>query len=114
VLTVTVHNLAGIVVLRCQGRIVRGVESAVLCAAARHYGRNIVLDLREVNAIDAAGVGALVSLQAAGIYIKLMNPTEPVLRVLRLTGMDSLFEICDSLPLAEPGPQAAPEVALPA
>jgi anti-anti-sigma regulatory factor len=35
-----------------------------------------VLDLTQVDAIDAAGIGALASLQAAGVYLKLMNPTD--------------------------------------
>jgi len=93
VLTVTAHNLADTVVLRCHGRLVRGEESAILCAAVQHHGKDIVLDLSGVNAIDAAGIGALVSLQAAGVYVKLLNPTEPVRAVLRLTGLESVFEI---------------------
>ena len=93
-LTVPVHNLAGIVVLRCQGRLVRGEESALLCAAVRQYGREVVLDLTDVNSIDAAGIGALVSLQAAGIYLKLMNPSDLVRTLLRITGLRSVFEIC--------------------
>jgi anti-anti-sigma factor len=93
VLTLTVHNLAGTVVLRCQGRIVRGEESPLLCAAVQHYGRNIVLDLGGVSAIDAAGIGALVSLQAAGLYLRLLNPTDSVRSVLRLTGLESILEI---------------------
>src|SRR5215475_759303 len=92
-LTVTTQTVADTVILHCRGRLVRGEESALLCAAVRHHGRDVVLDLAEVNAIDAAGIGALVSLQAAGVYLKLMNPTEAVREVLRLTGMESVFEI---------------------
>jgi anti-anti-sigma regulatory factor len=80
-------------VLRCHGRIVRGEESALLCAAVQHHGRDVVLDLGGVSAIDAAGIGALVSLQAAGVYLKIMNATEPVRTVMRLTGSDTVFEI---------------------
>jgi anti-anti-sigma factor len=107
-LTVTVHDVAGAVVLHCQGRLVRGEDSALLCAAVRHHGRDVVLDLSEVNAIDAAGVGALVSLQAAGVYLKLVNPTEPVREVLRLTGMAAVFEICNGELASEPKLQSAP------
>lgn len=99
--TVTAHNLGDIVVLRCQGRLVRGSESTLLCAAVQHHGENIILDLSGVNTIDAAGVGALVSLQAAGIYLKVLNPTEPVSAVLRLTGLDSIFEICEAQSVEE-------------
>jgi anti-anti-sigma factor len=92
-LTVTSHIVADTVILGCRGRLVRGEESSLLCAAVRHHGRDVVLDLAGVTAIDAAGIGALVSLQAAGIYLKLANPTEPVRTVLRLTGLDRVFEI---------------------
>jgi anti-anti-sigma factor len=101
VLTVTSHNVADTVVLRCQGRIVRGEESALLCAAVQHHGRDVVLDLSGVSTIDAAGIGALVSLQAAGVYLKLVNPTEPVRAVLRVTGLEAVFEICEVHPLDE-------------
>jgi len=111
VLTVTVHNLTDTVVLRCRGRLVHGEESALLCAAVRHYGSEIVLDLTQVSAIDAAGIGALVSLQAAGIYLKLMNPSEPVRTVLRITGLRSVFEICEEQPSKEEMILGAQEVA---
>jgi anti-anti-sigma factor len=92
-LTVTTHQRDGIALLHCQGRIVRGEEDSLLCAAIEHHGREVILDLGQVSAIDAAGVGALVSLQAAGIYLKLMNPTEPVRTVLKLTGMETVLEV---------------------
>lgn len=103
-LTVTIQNEGDMVILRCEGRIVRGEESGLLCAAVRQHGQDIVLDLADVTAIDAAGIGALVSLQAAGVYLKLMNPTEPVRAILRLTGMESLFEICGAESVEEPLP----------
>jgi anti-anti-sigma factor len=95
-LTVTVQDLDEVVVLQCAGRIVSGDETALLCSAARLSGRNVILDLTRVDAIDAAGIGLLVSLQAAGIYLKLMNPTATVREILRLTQLESIFEICDS------------------
>jgi anti-anti-sigma factor len=96
-LKMTVHNAGHTTVLRCQGRIVRGDETAILCAALRQSGREVTLDLANVDAIDAAGIGALLSLQAAGIYLKLMNPTDAVRQVLQLTRLQSVFEICDSV-----------------
>ena len=95
-LTVTIKRLNDAVTLRCVGRIVRGQETAILCAAVQQRGRNLVLDLAGVDAIDAAGVGLLVSLQAAGIYLKLANPTKQVREVLRLTKLESVFEISKS------------------
>lgn len=95
-LTIATEIVGDTVVLHCHGRLVRGEESALLCAAVQHHGRDVVLDLAGVTAIDAAGIGALVSLQAAGVYIKLMNPTEQVREMLRLTGLEKMFEICEA------------------
>jgi anti-anti-sigma factor len=83
----------------------------LLCAAIRHHGQEVVVDMREVSAIDAAGIGALVSLQAAGVYLKLMNPSEPVRTLLRITGLRSVFEICEEQQSPEQITPAAPEVA---
>lgn len=102
-LTVAVKDSDDGVVLQCQGRIVKGGETAVLCAAITQEARNVTLDLAGVDAIDAAGIGLLVSLQASGIYLRLLNPTEPVREVLRVTQLDSVFEIC--------GPPPAPQMA---
>jgi anti-anti-sigma factor len=95
-LTVTVENLGEVTALQCVGRIVRGDETALLCTALRQEAGNMVLDLIQVDAIDAAGIGALVSLQAAGIYLKLVNPAAQVREVLRVTRLDSIFEIRES------------------
>jgi len=92
-LTVTLEKLDEAVVLHCAGRIVRGDETALLCAASRSHGRQIMVDLEKVEAIDAAGIGAFISLQAAGIYLQLINPNEAVREVLRVTQIDSILEI---------------------
>lgn len=105
-LTITRDQIAGTLILRCRGRIVHGEESALLCAALHSQG-DLMLDLEGVTAIDAAGIGALLSLQAAGIYLKLVNPSHPVRAVLQLTGMASVFEICDELRITEK-PAASP------
>ncbi len=92
-LTVTVEKLDQAVVLHCAGRIVRGEETSLLCTASRQHGRSIMLDLEKVETIDAAGIGALVALQAAGIYVQLINPNERVRELLRITQVDSILEI---------------------
>jgi anti-anti-sigma factor len=66
-----------------------------LCTAVHHHGKNVILDLSGVTSIDAGGIGALIALQSAGIYLQLENPTKTVREVLRVTGMDSVFEIRD-------------------
>ena len=106
-LHVMIEDLGETVILHCAGKIVRGYETAILCPAAQRSERKIVLDLSGVDAIDAAGVGALVSLQAAGIYLQLLNPGHAIREVLRVTKLDSVFEICNSLPMAD-HPQDSP------
>jgi len=95
-LTISVEDSGKNVTLCCAGRLVLGDEAAILCAALRHRGRDIALDLEQVEAIDAAGLGALISLQAAGVYFRLLNPKEPVREILHITQMDSIFEIEES------------------
>ena len=107
-LKVTVEELSGAVILHCVGRIVRGEESAILCTALRRPERDIILALGGVEAIDAAGVGALIALQAAGVYLKLSNPTKPVREVLRLTKLESVFEINDTLDTGAIGMESRP------
>ena len=100
-LTVNVESISEVAVVRCSGRIVRGHETALLCSAMQQESRNVVLDLTEVDAIDAAGVGALLSLQAAGVYLKLLNPSRQVREILKVTRLNSIFEICESQSVAE-------------
>lgn len=100
-LDVSVEYLDDSVILCCHGKIVRGAESAILCAALRHYQESVILDLSQVDTIDAAGVGALIALQTAGIYLKLANPNLGVRNVLRITGLESVFEIFET-PLTQP------------
>ena len=107
-LSVTIEQSEDTVVLHCQGQMVRGEEATLLCAALGHSDGNIVVDLDQVDAIDRAGVGAFVALQAAGVYLQLLNPAKCVREVLRLAGIDSIFEILAVPPAtrATPGPLA--------
>jgi anti-anti-sigma factor len=114
-LTVRVQNAGNTVTLSCRGGIVRGEETTLLCVAAHQSAKQLVIDLRQVDRIDAAGIGALLALQAAGIYLKLMNPTEHVRGTLRVTGMGSIFEIGESRLVDEPPdlPDAVPATLTP-
>jgi len=92
---VTAEDVGNIVILHCAGRLVRGEETSVLCAAIHLRGRNIAIDLSNVDGIDAAGVGALLALQAADVYLKVLNPSTAVREVLRITKLESVLEIVD-------------------
>src|SRR5947207_15421381 len=54
VITVTTHRTADTVILRCQGRLVRGEESSLLCVAVQEHGKDVVVDLEGVAAIVEA------------------------------------------------------------
>jgi anti-anti-sigma regulatory factor len=100
-LKVSVENLGEAVVLRCQGALVRGEESSLLCAALGNYGQDIIVDLAEVEAIDGAGSGALLVLQAAGVYMRLQNSSGSVRELLRAKSMEPLFETLETKSVPE-------------
>ncbi len=98
-LAIDIERKGSTTVVWCAGRIVVGegvskLRDAVLCELGQ---QSIVLDLAAVEAIDAGGLGLLVFLHTCahglGIELKLMNPTPRVAELLRLTNLDSVFEI---------------------
>jgi anti-sigma B factor antagonist len=98
-LSLTIHNLGKVTLFRCAGRITAGdgdvLRNAILTPL---HQRTVVLDLAEVSAVDAAGLGILVSLRtwahATGTELKLLNVTPRVEQVLELTNLRSVFEVC--------------------
>ena len=96
-LNIMFESARRVVTVRCQGRLVCGMESALFGAVVPHHRRDIILiDLSGVTAIDAAGIGALISLRAPGTYLRLVDPSERVRQVLRLTNVHSVFDISES------------------
>ena len=98
-LNVTVHKLGEVTIFRCTGRIAFGYADTLLTAISKGpQSRIAILDLAEVTEIDAAGMGALVSVRnrvkASGVALKLMNLTPRVEELLELTRLRSAFEIC--------------------
>jgi anti-anti-sigma factor len=99
-LKVTVRNREEIAVFRCMGRMVAGEDTRALWDGVRHAAGKClaVLDLAEVDAIDAAGLGLLVFLHTSaaigGMELKLINPTQRTRKLLALTNLDSVLEIC--------------------
>jgi anti-sigma B factor antagonist len=98
-LKVAVQNLGDVTIFRCKGRIVFGRADRLSTAISRHPPLRIaVLDLAEATAIDAAGIGMLVSLRkwakASDVRLKLMNLTPKIEDLLELTKLKSAFEIC--------------------
>src|SRR5258708_14298181 len=93
----TFESARRVVTVRCQGRLVCGLESVLFGAAVPHRKRDIILvDLSGVTAIDAAGIGALISLRTAGTYLRLFDPSEPVAQAFSLTKLHPVSHIFQS------------------
>jgi anti-anti-sigma factor len=98
-LRIDVEKSREVAVLQCTGRIVRNEALPVLrkVLPSLSHLRVIVLDLSEVEMLDASGLGVLVSLHnwtsARGIQLKLVNPSALLREMLELTGLTSVFHI---------------------
>ena len=98
-LSLNIHNLGKVTLFRCAGRITAGdgdvLRNAILTPL---HKRTVVLDLADISAVDAAGLGILVSLRtwahATGTELMLLNVTPRVEEVLELTNLRSVFEVC--------------------
>jgi anti-anti-sigma factor len=98
-LSLTIQKLEDTTVIRCAGRMVIPYAEVLRNAVFRqHRIRTLVLDLADVIAVDAAGLGMLASLRAWAkenrTALKLMNVTPRVEELLELTNLKSAFEVC--------------------
>jgi anti-anti-sigma factor len=98
-LSFTTQNLGDVTVFRCAGRITADSGNQLQNEVVnRTDAREVVLDLAEVSAVDAAGLGVLVSLrtwaETTGRRLKLMNLLPRVEKVLELTHLRSAFDVC--------------------
>jgi anti-sigma B factor antagonist len=61
---------------------------------------DLVLDLSEVSFIDSTGLGTLVAIRNAtrdrAVTLHLREPTPPVRRLMKITNLDSVFNISNS------------------
>ena len=98
-LTIDVEKTGDVAVVRCSGRIVRGAEVRTLrnAVVSENNTRIVVLDLSDVEMLDAGGLTALLSLhqwaRSRGVQLKLVNPTHFVQEVLTRTRLDRVFDI---------------------
>ncbi len=98
-LTINVEKTGDVAVVRCAGRIVRGTEVFTLRNAV-FSAKDIsivVIDLSDVEMLDAGGLTALLSLlqwaRSRNVQLKLVNPSHFVNEVLTRTGLDHVFEV---------------------
>jgi len=99
-LKVVTRKFGGVAILGLQGRVVNGGTDELSEAIRSQSNANVlVLDLAQVELIDAKGLGVLLELrefaQSRGIEFRLMNVNRLVQQVLELTRLDSVFETAD-------------------
>jgi anti-anti-sigma factor len=98
-LTIDVEKKSEVAVVHCNGRLVRGVEVGTLrnAVVSQKAARIVVLDLSQVEFMDAGGLNALVSLHnwtcKRGIQLKLANPSRLVREMLARTRLNRVFDI---------------------
>lgn len=97
-LNVHIKNLGSVAILSIQGQIVIG-QTEILRNAVHSLPETngLILDLQSVNIIDAHGLGVLLQLRdlslARGMCFELMNVSRPLREILRITRLDSVFQI---------------------
>ena len=90
------HDVA---IVRCSGRLVRGNALDEFRNGIQRFERLrvLVVDLSEIEQIDAGGLGALMVVRRwarlNSIQMKLVNPSPFVLRLLEATRLTAVFEI---------------------
>jgi anti-sigma B factor antagonist len=97
-LTLQTQVIKDVVVIRCRGRILLGVEAADLQAeldTRTELWKKVVLNLAETDYLDSFGLGILVrthsALRAKGGELKLCEPHASVLKVLEMTKLLAVF-----------------------
>lgn len=99
-LNIRMQKLGNTTILHCVGRVTFPYTDALHSLAQEAHAQHLVVDLADVTAIDAAGLGALISLRSwskgSGRTLKLMNVNSKVQRLLELTNLKSAFEICSA------------------
>ena len=105
------YDIDGIRVIRILAPRIDAAESVRFKDAVRDAAMDgperVVLDVSDVTFLDSSGLGAVVStlkILAPNQKLELANLTPAVAKVFRLTRMDTIMTIHDSLPIAGGGP----------
>ena len=99
-----IRHVDGVTVLDLSGKITMGEASGKLRSAVQEAlgagSKKILLNLAEVNYIDSAGLGELVSAfttaKNAGAELKLLSLTKKVHDLLVITKLLTVFDVKDS------------------
>jgi anti-sigma B factor antagonist len=98
---ISVRERGGVTILDVQGKIALGagdgaLHNAVLDSMNRG-ARNILMNLKDVSFIDSSGLGELVSSYQSvvnrGGLLKLLSVPPKVLDLMRISGLDAVFEL---------------------
>ena len=109
------RRVDGLTVLHVEGVIKLG-ESArffadTLKRVLAEEGGNVLIDLARINYIDSTGIGELVGylgrFHEAKRKLILVEPSEPIRKLLKVAHLDQLFPIYPTLPAALAGEGAA-------
>ena len=98
-LTIDVEKTNDVAVVHCGGRLVRGAEVSTLrnAVVSEKTTRIVVLDLAQVDFMDAGGLNTLVSLhhwtRNHGIQLKLVNPSSLVHEMITRTRLNRVLNI---------------------
>ncbi len=104
-LKVDVQRIGDTVTVLCTGRLVFGMEAEVLDSiVCRQACRTLLLDLKRVQAIDARGLGVLVSVyrwaRQNGIFFAVVNASPTVSRLVKLVRINTVVPVCTMVPEA--------------
>ncbi len=99
-----IRHVEGVTVLDLSGKITLGEASGKLRSAVQEAlgagSKKILLNLADVNYIDSAGLGELVSayttVKNAGGQLKLLSLTKKVRDLLVITKLLTVFDVKDS------------------
>jgi anti-anti-sigma factor len=107
-----IERLQDVAVIRCAGRMVRGAALDIFRRRIEQLDRLrvIVLDLSDIQQIDAGGLGTLLLVRRWAVQnsarLKLVNPPIFLRHILEATKLNSVFEISslkDALQILRPG-----------
>jgi anti-sigma B factor antagonist len=99
-----VRHQSGVAIVDLNGRLTIG-ESATfahqtLIGLFDQGNKHILVNLANVNYVDSGGIGDLLAVYSSvmrrGGILKLLQPNERVRGLLRITRLDSVFEICEN------------------
>jgi anti-sigma B factor antagonist len=102
-LEISERDREGVSILDLNGRLTVGDEVAkfreLINKMIASGGRNVILNMGQVDYVDSTGLGALVmyytTLQREGGKVKLLNLTRRSIELLVMTKLTTIFEVFD-------------------